>query len=173
MRKLKHILHIIFFLFFSNSVFGKSNNFYQPIKSVHTNGCHGLEIRYGMWKKMHGVSAGYIVHFNENWYMKLSSGFSNKKLLNVSSTIHYNICEQFDSMYLSLLVGPQMSYQFKCMEWFLKKKRFNTGIQLGIEYEKILTRFLSLVLSPEAIISFLDKDDIFNYYISIGIRVNF
>ncbi|CCM10648.1 exported protein of unknown function (plasmid) [Cardinium endosymbiont cEper1 of Encarsia pergandiella] len=173
MNKLKNVLHIVLLLSFFNPVFGKSNHFYQPLKSVHSNGCHCLEVRYGIWKKMHGVKAGYVCHFNETWYMKLSGGFSNKKLLSFSSTIYYNIYSNHESIYFGILFGPQVSYQFKYNNWLVKNKKFNAGIQLGIEYEKVLTEYLSLIVLPETTISILDKNNIFNYYLSTGIRVNF
>ena len=168
------VITVLFiFLGLTFSVFGKPNRVYVLQRPIHTHGCHGIEGSYGVSHKMHGVSAGYAYHINEIWHMKLSGGFSNKNLLTVYNTYHYNLFNHYESTFLNCLLGCQGSYKFHHACWEHCSKRFNIGVQLGLEVEKYITDYLLLILLAETPISFLDKDDVFNYRFSAGLRITF
>ncbi|UWW96946.1 MAG: hypothetical protein NMK33_05875 [Candidatus Cardinium sp.] len=173
MSNQKIITSLFIFLGLTFSVFGKPNRVYILQRPIHTHGCHGIEVNYGVSHKMHGVSAGYAYHINEIWHMKLSGGFSNKNLLTVYNTYHYNLFNHYESIFLNVLVGCQGSYKFHHACWEHCAKRFNIGAQLGLELEKYITDYLLLILLAETPISLLDKNDVFNYRFSAGLRITF
>ncbi|UWW97620.1 MAG: hypothetical protein NMK33_06105 (plasmid) [Candidatus Cardinium sp.] len=72
-----------------------------------------------------------------------------------------------------MLLGCQGSYEFHHACWEYCSKRFNIVAQLGLELEKYITDYLLLILLAETPISFLDKDDVFNYRFSAGLRITF
>lgn len=173
MFKQKSILVLFIFLGLTFRVFGKPDSVYVLQRPIHTHGCHGMEVSYGMSHKMHGVAAGYVYHINEIWHVKLSGGFSNKNLLTVYNTYHWNLYNHYESTYLNFSVGGQGSYKFDHPFWSDCYKRLNMGIQLGLEIEKYITDYLLLILLAEVPISFLDKNNIFNYRFSGGLRITF
>ena len=173
MFKNKIIISLVIFLGLNINVFGKPNKIYVLQRPIHTHGCHGIEVNYGISHKMHGGSVGYIYHMNELWHMKLCGGFSNKNLLTVYNTYHYNLFNHYESTFLNCLVGGQWSYKFDHPFWSNGYKRLNMGIQLGLEIEKYITDYLLVILLAEVPISFLDKNNIFNYRFSGGLRITF
>lgn len=173
MFKRKIITVLLIFLDFTFPLFGKPNSIYVLQRPIHTHGCHGMEVSYGIAHKMHGGALGYVYHFNPVWHMKLCGGFTNKNLLTIYNTYHWNLYNHYESTYLNLLVGGQGSYKFDDPFWDNYSKRLNMGIQLGIEVEKYITDYLLLVILAEIPISFLDKDDVFSYRFSGGFRITF
>ncbi|CDG50170.1 Hypothetical protein CHV_h0006 [Cardinium endosymbiont cBtQ1 of Bemisia tabaci] len=173
MFRCKLIKFLVLFLSFHGTAWGVSKPTYSLQKPIHTHGCHGLELNYGIAHKMHGFSGGYVCHFNDIWHMKLCGGFSNKNLLTWCNSYHVNLYSSYETTYLNFLVGAQGSYKFDHRFWLDTKKRLNYGIQLGLELEHYITDQLILVLLAETPISFLVKKDIFNYRFSAGFRITF
>ncbi|MGI2257520.1 hypothetical protein ACRRVD_03160 [Candidatus Cardinium hertigii] len=173
MFKYKLITVCILFLGLNGTAWGVSKPTYNLQKPIHTHGCHGLELTYGMSHKMHGFSGGYVCHFNDIWHMKLCGGFSNKNLLSWYNSYHVNLYSSYETMYLNFLMGLQGSYKFHHTCWLHFPKRFNAGIQMGLEMEYYLTDQMILVLLAETPISLFDKSKVLDYRLFGGFRITF
>ena len=166
---------LVLYSSFSASLLAKPVYVHHFRNPIHTSGCHGLEANYGWSHKMHGVALSYAVHFTPDWYTKFGASFSNKNVLKFFNTYHINIWNRQESSYFNFLFGGQTSHKFDPISWgnIPKPKRFNFGLQLGLELEKYLTDALLLVFLAEFPISFLDKKDIFHYRLAGGLRIAF
>ncbi|AWN81403.1 hypothetical protein [Candidatus Cardinium hertigii] len=55
---------------------------------------------------------GYVCHFDPIWHMKFCGSFTNKNLLTVYNTYHWNLYNRYEFTYFNFLVGGQGNYKF-------------------------------------------------------------
>lgn len=143
------------------------------LKQGHSKSFHGIETMYGWSHKNHTAGLMYVYHLNPYWHTKGGLNYSTGNLLKFLNTYHWNMCNAHESFFSNLLFGIQSSYRFGDAQYHMVVKKWNIGVQLGLEFEQYLSNHMVLVLTTTTDLSCLKKDDIFRYHLGGGIRFTY